>query len=139
MSCEETRHPTLESTARSIAKATEEGLIVVYADDCSLLLDIDSAGAREHALEMIGKFAGSFKLARVEETRSKSGNWHLYVRLSEPMERQDRMFWQAALGSDPVRAALDWIWFREGYQIECFLYEKPGATYEVIPESDYRT
>ncbi len=37
--------------------------------------------------------------------------------------RAERIFWQAALGSDRTREALNWLWMQGGHEEECFLVE----------------
>lgn len=40
------------------------------------------------------------------KTKSPGGNTHIYIRLEKPMNMQDRVALQAALGSDPLKEGL---------------------------------
>ena len=80
---------------------------VVTADDLHLLLDFDVPfmGELPVAYERVmGRLFTNFK--DVKFYKSRSGNTHVIVELSEPLPMSERITWQAILGSDPMREAL---------------------------------
>lgn len=119
--------PTEEDRETAILNAELKGRTIVYGEPYTLQLDIDSEEQHAKARELIQRFRGHIGVKAVEYTVSKSGHWHFYVRLSTPMPRAERLFWQAALGSDRVREALNWLWMADGNEGECFLIELRGA------------
>ena len=124
--------PTPEARDRALANAKEAGLEVVYGNAFTLQLDLDSKAETEEAKRMVRHFWDHLRVDRVVLTTSKSGNRHMFVSLKEPMDRPDRLYWQAALGSDKVREGLNWLWFRKGYWQECMLFEVPGAQRRIL-------
>ncbi len=124
-------NPTPEAREVVLQEARESGHEVVYGDPWLLLLDLDSKVALADAKAQLKRFSPHLAVQWIEMTRSKSGNWHLYVRLSYFMDRKDRLFWQATLGSDRIRAGLDWIWALK-HEEECFLVELADAKREVV-------
>jgi len=90
-----------------------------------LQLDIDSESALQHCVEQIRKFEHALSIKSMERTTSSHGNTHLYLFLDRPLSRENRLFWQVALGGDPVKGALDWMWFQAAREEECFLIETP--------------
>ncbi len=81
---------------------------VVLADDTMLLLDYDVPYIPNHFLrtldileEMMGHVPQLWKAYK-----SRSGNTHVIVKLSQHLPVDQRIGWQAAFGSDPKREAL---------------------------------
>lgn len=90
------------------AAANALGLTAFFADDYELQLDLDQPYGR--ALESV-RIRQVLKdngvtIASKLQTRSKSGNMHVYFRLATPMTCLMRIALQACLGSDPVREVL---------------------------------
>lgn len=92
-----------------IAKA--EGCKAVFATETILQMDLDGPDG-------IKRFTRLYEIALDQGFltdsvisglwRSKSGQgWHVEVRLAELMCHEDRIFWQALLGSDEVREILN--------------------------------
>lgn len=115
--------PTPKARKRARDEAIAAGHRILYGRPDVLQLDIDSDAKLEVAVALIARFTKHLDVLRVDQTKSKSGNYHLYVHLGTPLDRGDRIFWQAALGSDRVREALNWLWMRSGHTGECFLVE----------------
>jgi hypothetical protein len=105
---------------------------VVYADDLTLQLDIDSELDLEHAKSSLARFRKLFPFSTVTQTRSKSGRWHLYVNLKSPMSRTERALAQACLGSDRVRELLNFTYERDGGTGEMFFLETRGVDHELV-------
>lgn len=110
---------------RKVDSLVSAGMEVVYGQPTLLLVDVDDRGDLDKARELLGGFSKQLGVESVTERRSKSGNWHLHVRLTAPLERAERVLLQGLLGGDPVRAILDWLWVRQGHAEECFLAEVP--------------
>ena len=84
---------------------------VVVADDTVLLLDYDQTTVPEQ----FGRLLGLMPLAKkFKEYRSRSGNKHVVVTLTEPLGELSRVAWQAILGSDPKREALHMVSLAKG-------------------------
>lgn len=125
--------PTVKSRTDALDLASEAGHLVIYGDAYTLLLDIDSDYDLGRALGQIKRFRERLGINHINMTKSASGtNVHLYVRLSKPMDRRERLFWQVALSSDCIRGALDWLWMQGGHPEECFLVEIGGAEMTVL-------
>ncbi len=124
--------PSPECREEALREARDAGHEVVYGNDWLLLLDLDSKAALKDAKALLKQFSPHLFVSHVLMTRSKSRHWHLYVHLMNPLSRMDRLFWQAALGSDRTRAGLDWIWAQRGHEEECFLVELPEAKREGV-------
>lgn len=121
-------HPTPERLKKRLKEIEADGNLVIWGKDDVLQLDLDSPEQRVKAITLIHRFTVILNISRVWETVSKSGNAHFYVHLNSPLDRQQRIFWQAALGSDRVREGLNWVWIEDGLDGECFLIEVPGYT-----------
>ena len=108
------------------------GMGIIMGDPNTLQLDLDSKENREQACTLIHKFHDAIGISMVYETISKSGNFHFHIILKEPKERKDRIFWQCALGSDPVRELLSQVQFDQGMELESFLAEVSGAKMNLV-------
>ena len=84
----------------NVAKARADGFEVIFADDRTLLLDLDTEAQRDQYETMIKKFSLGREANRWS---SKSGNLHVVVKLKEPASLEIRIAMQAVLGSDPER------------------------------------
>lgn len=114
------------------AKAAAQGLVPVFADDNTLLVDIDSQadfGAISVRLALCQK---PVQFMRVSYTLSKSKHWHVYVTLASPLTAPERYLLQSILGSDPIREALNYRTFKQTGVDECVLFELPGATHTTL-------
>lgn len=59
-----------------------------------------------------------------EARQSKSGNIHAVVRMSHPMDVVERIAWQLAFGSDPVRESLALVRHHHGSKNVCVLFKR---------------
>ncbi len=126
-----------------IAHALQDGLTVEYGRDGMFQLDIDSPEQLEKTKGLIVRLQKLLGIERATVTRSRSGNWHVHVYLDESseafnaMSRRERVLLQAVLGSDPVRAALDWAWAVVdedlGGEAECFLITQRAVFEDELP------
>jgi hypothetical protein len=124
-------NPTQEAREYEIDKAMKAGRVIVYGEPTVLQLDLDSREQYDQAASLIRHFKSHLGIDNVYWTESKSGNCHIYIDLNDPMPREDRIAWQGFLGSDRIREALNYLWFRDGRTAECFLVE--NADYVLHP------
>lgn len=82
---------------------------IIYGDEKTLLLDLDTDLSKHTYWSYYGVFAKKFKFTSRHEWNSKSGNLHVLIRLQEGLPMYDRLLIQSMLGSDPfaVLASLD--------------------------------
>lgn len=92
-----------EDHYNNIAKARKDGFDVVFGDEKSLLLDLDSETQVEQYKEILPHLKKCFTVVRVEEWTSKSENLHVRIMLGLPLSVEIRIALQSALGSDPRR------------------------------------
>ena len=88
--------------------AESTGWEIVLADDTMLLLDYDVPYIPQQflrTLDILNETMG-FREQKWKAYKSRSGNTHIIVKLSEIMPYSERIAWQAAFGSDPKREAL---------------------------------
>ena len=114
-----------------IADAQAHSLLVVFSDPKMLLIDCDSQGAFDTVCKNIQWGRGLLGAEKAWYTRSKGGNWHVYVQLVEPLPQLDRVLLQGALGGDPRRTLLDWSRTEQGIGPEAsvlFEYPDPPET-----------
>lgn len=111
-----------------MAIAAIEGHKVVEANDTVLQLDIDSKDDLEWAVEMLLLLKeNNFPIGDIKSTRSKSGNFHIYVEMKQKMPWSHRILLQACLGSDRKRELLNFLYRYEGGDGDCLLFEVPEA------------
>lgn len=92
----------------NIRKARDEGFAIMYGDDLTLLLDLDTEAQLEQFKQMeviVMEIFGKSK----EEWKSKSGNTHVLIRLNNPLSLELRIALQTVLGSDPKRSLCEII------------------------------
>lgn len=98
--------------------AEERGCEVVFADDYTLQLDLDTDEAYDHfvfAFERLEEEEVLQSVAGWQEWRSRSGKGrHVQIALADPMPLEQRIMVQALLGSDPMRETLNLIRGRKG-------------------------
>jgi hypothetical protein len=105
---------------------------IVYGDDRTLTVDLDTPEARESFatrlgfLQGIGVVPDRFHL--VQRWTSKSGeNEHVVVTLYEPLSAEKRILLQALLGSDLKREALSLAGVRMGRRNPIMLFKPRGG------------
>lgn len=111
-----------------IARSKREGLLIDFPAANELQIDIDSEAHRAAFDRSMGIFSrelvGDFD---VQETPSKSGTGtHVRIRLHFDVDVWQRIAWQAALGSDPVRELLSCLRAMRGDTAPTLFAEKPG-------------
>lgn len=111
-----------------LREAQDSGLLVVLSDPTLLLIDCDSLDAFNRVVENLRWGQRLLGIETAWFTVSKSGNRHVYVRLSEPLPQVDRVLLQGALGGDPRRALLDWSRTEQGVGPEA------SVLFEIGPE-----
>lgn len=127
-----------------IAKWEADGFVVTYPADNELQIDIDSASdmARHEKswtclIRNIDREAGKSPFMteehrRITPSRSGGDKRHIRIALPFPLTPLERIAFQAALGSDPVRELLSIFRLRMGDQNPSLLLETPevAATLE---------
>lgn len=118
----------------------EKGFVdweAVPADDFVLQvdLDMDREAALKHMEPIIPLLCRRIPLGLKWATyKSKSGkHTHAVFTMPEPMELYERMAWQAVLGSDRMREALNLIGLHNGVLNQVVLFmprDKSGITFE---------
>lgn len=120
------RKVNLAKNMRGLLDAQERGLLVVLSEPTLLLFDCDSIEAFNTVRSNLCWAQRLLGIEKAWYTRSQSGNWHVYARLSEPLPQLDRVLLQGALGGDPRRALLDWSRTEQGAGPEAsVLFEHP--------------
>ena len=92
-----------EEHYNNIKDAKDSGFEVIYADDNTLLLDLDTEEQEKWYYDNIKTFEKNFPVEKTEEWVSKSGNKHIAITLKNPTPIELRIAMQAILGSDPIR------------------------------------
>ncbi len=106
-------------------EAKERGLVAVLPGDDELFLDIDDRADFRVMKDIIGVLEhNGFMLAEVKRTRSKSGNWHVYLRAPMPLDPVLRIALQACLGSDRKREVLSVLRHLHGNYSPTVFFEK---------------
>lgn len=125
------------SREQAIADAIESGLEVCEPADNELFIDIDSTEQHERHVRAMAVLADRLPEAFVlRSTRSKSGEpgkWHVRVRMPFVMSAMERIAWQAALCSDPIRELLSCVDVRNGDERPTLFFEKPGWNDDELP------
>lgn len=131
-----------EAREMFIARVESEGFRVVLPADNELLIDIDT---EQHyatflrSLESVVRNVGNFSDWRIEAHPSKSGlpRQHITISLPFAVDPYERIAWQAALGSDPMRELLSAIRLMRG-DAHPTLFVELGAhmTDGVIPKPE---
>ena len=88
--------------------AEDDSWEVVLADDTMLLLDYDTPYIPNQflrTLDILNEAMG-FREQKWKAYKSRSGNTHVIVKLSQYLPVDQRIAWQAAFGSDLKREAL---------------------------------
>ncbi len=100
--------PMSEFTGKAQKKAEELGLCVVNPNPSLLILDLDTdamVAAFEENLKIV-KEADPTLIKSVTKSKSKSGNTHVYVKITRALKEMTRIGLQAVLGSDVKKEAL---------------------------------
>ncbi|HET9285660.1 MAG TPA: hypothetical protein VFR24_27220 [Candidatus Angelobacter sp.] len=79
---------------------------IIRSDPITLLLDLDTEAALAQYERVLPIVKAEFSINYIEKWKSKSGNTHIAITLSDPFPFEERLALQAALGSDGVREAL---------------------------------
>lgn len=97
-----------ETREQYVARVEAEGFVIVYPKDNELQIDIDNDVHYEAFLRSWAIFGRDIPEAWLEEHPSKSGlpRRHITVSLPFNIDAWQRIAFQGALGSDPVRELL---------------------------------
>lgn len=90
----------------AIAEAKAEGFDVVRSDDRTLLLDLDTPESLAQYKRVLPLLLEHFNVDALTKWKSKSGNTHVSIKLTDTYPPMVRFALQAALGSDAVRELL---------------------------------
>lgn len=120
--------------------ARQRGQLVVPSRRDFLALDIDDCSA-------LGPTEANRRIARVRQSPgdlgsflgktlqldSRSGGYHVYIKLTKRLTDLERLVWQAALGSDPLKELLSARRRAEGIAPFSVMFESP-ENYEKVME-----
>lgn len=113
-----------EARANALDAARDSVHKVVFGNAMVLQLDLDSHDAFDEATALLTQFKKHLEINSALWCKSKTEEHrHIYVYLEKPMDRGDRIAWQAFLGSDRTREALNYMWYLGDNAGECFLVE----------------
>lgn len=116
-----------------IDQAYEEGKVVVYADDTTLQIDVDSDIDLAFAKKMLIQFKTFINYSTCTFTKSKTGgHFHVYINLKNQMHWKHRLHYQACLGSDRTRELLNLLDRLQNESHECFFIEAKDAEHELL-------
>jgi hypothetical protein len=117
-----------ESLTYALAQAKQDGLVVVTANEKVLFLDIDTEEDLDWCKSQLRILNRIAIIEDVKFSRSKSNNWHIYVKLKHPLSYTERLCLQSALGSDRKRDLLSWLRCRtEGKPRDIIFFELPDS------------
>jgi hypothetical protein len=103
------------SSDAAIQQAEEKNCTILYADDRTLQIDIDTDEDYEFFEKQVSRLREYMDLpATYDVLRSISGNRHILIQLPRPLPVKDRIMLQACLGSDRVREILSYARYRKG-------------------------
>ncbi len=136
-----------QSVDMAYKKAEELNLDVVVPDEYTLQLDYDSKTLPENFNKLCAlidinfgiKRSGDQEVYDMDIKTSKSGNLHVYLKLANPISNTERLVFQAALGSDPVREILSLARLKRGETTPTLLFEvkKPENTPTVSVQTGF--
>lgn len=112
--------------------AHEDGLICFFPNNYELTLDIDKPFQTYTPDAEVQRVIDVLKKNHIDitsrvVTRSVSGNMHVWLRLSRPMDAASRIALQALMGSDPVREALSLLRLQAMSEAPIALFETYGG------------
>lgn len=114
-------------TLEEIRELAEEAKCdLVVASDTTLQLDIDGLAARRQYVVVLDILRSRFPdllTPKSESWISKSGNEHVVLHLQKPLPVEERIMFQAMLGSDGKREALNLNRVRR---------KQPGAQEDIV-------
>ena len=120
-------------------KAARLGMDLILPTDHELFVDIDAKYALDIFHQRFDLFKTVCKDATKQYTKSKSGNWHVYVTVpSQVFTMDERIALQAALGSDPLREMIATFHHKEGYQYPSVFFEHPNTVRADNPHTKIR-
>lgn len=95
-----------EELDEHVAEAIKEGYEVIWGNDHTLLIDLDSIAAMDCFEEVLPTVLELFPVKQIYRWISKSNNRHVMIELDVKLPWEVRYALEAALGSDGVRTAL---------------------------------
>lgn len=110
-----------------IAQARAAGFEVVFGDDMHLLLDIDAPEPSMQFMAMLPMIYDRFGAAVESQWKSKSGNTHIVMVLSEPLPILERIALQAMMGSDSKKEMMSMCSAKIGVDNPILLFKPQQA------------
>lgn len=87
----------------------EDKYEVVVADNFHLQIDCDNMDDVKYCLKQMKILSHAVSIEGYKITKSKSGNRHVIIKLTNPYAQWERIAMQACLGSDRVREILNFV------------------------------
>lgn len=106
---------------------------VVVAGSDEIMIDYDTKNVPEVFLNVLQIMQTQrFKEGKTSYSRytSKSGNCHIVIKLPESISDTERIAWQAAFGSDPMREALSLVSISRNVKNPVLLYMDKNRVHE---------
>lgn len=120
--------------AVSLAKKGNPDYEIVVAKEDQLQIDYDFPDIPKHFYVVLDMMERAGIAGGHAWEKSSSGNVHCVVQLKAPMSEVERVAWQAAFGSDPMREALTLMRIRRGVKNPILLFMRKDHQMEVVPE-----
>lgn len=99
-----------------------------------LQLDFDTKRVNLKSLKSdIDRLNTYNNVLQVKRWRSKSGNWHYSIKLSEPVSNTDAIALQASFGSDRIREFVNWERLECNVVDPIMLHRPKNSTIEIVP------
>lgn len=118
--------------AVSLAKKNNPDYEIVVAKEDQLQIDYDVSDIPKHFYIVLDMMERAGIAGGHAWEKSASGNVHCVVQLKAPMSEVERVAWQAAFGSDPMREALTLMRIRRGVKNSILL--RKDKSMEIVPE-----
>jgi hypothetical protein len=117
-------------------EAERTGKQVVLPKPNQLFIDIDNEASFTLFTAQLGRLR-QYEYASLQVTPSASGlpNRHIVVGLNRDLTDTERIAFQAAMGSDPIRELLGLIRVSHGDQYPTLFLEATGATPATVPDN----
>lgn len=107
-----------------VTKAEALGLVCTWPTPHELQIDLDGPADRARFERAFSILSEHIDVKNVEVTPSSGGKgWHVRILLPFEVKDYERVAWQAAMGSDPVRELLALLSLHTGAGIPTVLFE----------------
>lgn len=96
---------------------------VVVSSDTELQLDLDDIPALDTYTAMMERYKDRVEVTEKSKWSSRSGNKHVVLQLTKPLDIKERILLQLAFGSDRQRELLSYLNFLNGHEMPLLLFK----------------